>query len=800
MFKRNIVIAIRNFSKNKLHNSINLLGLSIGIACCVMILVYVSFQFSFDNFHKKSDKIFQVLFNFPMTAEVEYVENTPGALAETLLKDIPEIKNAVRVFIPWPMDKPTIAMNNNIFTEAGFIADEKFFEIFSYRLLKGDKKTVLIEPNNILITERLSKKLFGLNDPLGKIITYKWLFGTHNVKIAGIIADPPANSNLQFDYIISFPTILNEKLKNNLSSWGNLSLLTYLELKDPNNKSIIEEKCNKSLYNAGGYKGRPYDSKHIALESIKDSRLNSKLKEKDGGAGGRVKELYIFGIIAMIILAMAMINYVNLTSSKALTRSKEVGIKKVIGAGKKELFLQFILESLTMVSIAGISAIFLAILFVPLFNSYTGQTLTPGNILNIPMLIIIIMVILLIGLLAGLIPSFVLTSFQPSRVLGEFSSKGKFGGRIRNIFVVIQFGTAVVLIFSLFVIKSQMDFIRKTNLGYNREQILILKLSDPETRKQSFVLRDMMKQLNCVADASVASFSPINIVSWSSGFTATDANGKEKVFTIHQDYVDDNYINVYKLNLIKGRNFLPEEVKNNNAACIVNEQYAKTIGADDPVGMVIPNGGSGTQIVGMVKDFNFNSLHNKIEPLVLWAQGNGSSLAIKLNNKNIESSIAEIKSLLSSFLPSTLFDFTFADDNYYNLYKDEVKMGELFNFTSFIALIIAGLGLMGLSSFAMAKRIKEISIRKICGASTAQIYKEISKSFILLIGIAAFIALPCAYYLSEKWLNDFAFRVQINVWNYVATILVVIIVALFSISYQTFKAASINPVESLKSE
>lgn len=801
MFYRNIILAFRKLTRNKLYNSINLLGLSIGLACCILIVSYITFQNSFDSFNEKSDRIYQVLGKYEIESKQVYLPYSAARMAEKLKNNMPEVLKTTRIFTGWGNDKPILSYEKNSFFETGIMAEKGFLEMFSYKVTKGNGLNALSEPNNVLLTEKLANKLFGSADPVGKEVGYKWAFGTNNLKVAGILENIPSNSNLQFGYIISFPTLLNSPINNLLQNSKNGIGITYVELNNKIDKESFQAKFNKFLYDSGIYAGEKYDPNRIYFESIKDTRLNSVINNDDSGAVSRMKELYLFGIIAAIILIMAIVNYINLTIAKAFTRSKEVGIKKVIGASRKELLAQFLMESFLMVGISASIAIILVAVFIPSFNAFTGQSIEVSYLFKMPLLLIIPVTILMIALITGIMPSWILSSFQPSRILGEFSSKGKYGKKIRNLFVVAQFSAAVILIFSLIVINSQMNFIKNRNLGYNKDRVLTTLVGRSD-KSQVLLLRDKLKELSCVKNASVCSESPVYVGSFFTDFKTKDVNGNKQTILEHHVHVDENYINLYDLKILKGRNFLPDEfISGRMTACIVNEEFAKKIGTKDPVGMEIGDEQSKFNVVGLVKDFNFETLHKQIKPLILYAyQSSFAPVAIKISGNDIENSIKQIKSVYESVIPNIPFDFKFDDDTFNSLYDEEIKTGQLFNFTSIVSIILAGLGLLGLVSMAMERKTKEIGVRKVCGASVFQIFSKFSLDFLKLIIGALLISLPFAYMFNENWLNDFAYRININPWFFVLTIIITILVALCAVSFQIIKAALVNPVNSLRNE
>lgn len=800
MLKNYLIFALRNFKRSSTYSFINLIGLSVGIAGFILMIVYANFQTSFDNFHKNAGQIYLALSTLTMSETDVIVDAwTSAKLADALESNIPQVEKATKVFIPWS-GNAVISDSKNNFEEAGFFADNNFLNIFDFPLLVGDKRNILSEPNTILLTKNFAEKIFGKENPIGKILNYKWEFGELSAKIGGILEDIPRNSNLQFNYVISFPTLENKSsnVSDMLQSWGSLCLRTYVEFKPGTDIKKVRQTVQNELKNNLAIPF--YKDEKIMFEAIKDIRLGFLTGFSDE-AKERKNEMNNFILIAIVILLIAIINYINLSTARSLTRSKEIGIRKVVGAKRFQIIKQFLYESMITLLISTFVSALIIALILPLFNDFSGIDLDIKDFIKMPLPLTLPLLVILIALLSGFIPALVISKFQPYALTKNFSGDGKIKIYLRRFYVVIQYTCAIILITFTFTVIDQLDFIRNKNHGYNRERVVILPMSDNELIKKSNVLKSEMLKSPYVTSVSSSAFTPINIIGQQSNLEFVNDSGQKVIMNAYMDYIDENYINVFGIKLLTGRNITADDIPLNGERCLLNETFVKTLGLENPVGKIFDDGSSKLEIVGVVKDFNYTSLKEKIQPLILYALNpRRVNIAVKINNGNLNRALASIKEIYSAVYPGRPINYSFADDDYDAIYNQEIKSSQVFSYASFNAILLSGLGLFGLALFSTGRRTKEIGIRKVFGASKRSLIRSLSKEFIYCVIVANLIALPAAFIIMRSWLENFSYRIPIDVSTFFISSLIGFSVLTVSILGQILKAAGLNPIETLKYE
>jgi putative ABC transport system permease protein len=810
MFNNYFKIAWRNLIKYKAFTAINIVGLAIGIATCLIIMLFVQDELSFDRFNEKADQIVRVVFRGTMNGEKMKESSVMAIVAATVRHDYPEVIDATRLE---PYGSPKIIVGDKTFKDASFAyVDSNFFQVFTLPFTKGDIKSALLEPNTVVITQALSQKYFGNADPIGKVLNFKdW---NQLFKITGVIKEVPANSHFHFDIFGSMAG--NPEARN--TSWLSGTYFTYLVLQkgydykklDAKLPQLTEKYMAPQLEKAFGVSLHDFRKKGsdigLYLQPLTDIHLKSDFTNSIE-PGGDIRYVYIFGAIAVFMLLLACINFMNLSTAGASKRAKEVGIRKVLGTVKYELIAQFIMESAMLTLISLMLALVLVKFSLPEFNSLSGKQLHLNFTQNPLTILGLLLFWLLVSLLAGSYPAFYLSSFKPISVL-----KTKFTGRGKSIsfrsgLVVFQFIISVGLIVGTMIVYQQLSYIQHIKLGYDKEQLLVLRNSYLLGNNEE-VLRAQLTRDPRVASVTCSGYLPAgptnNDLTTAFPDENRNKNGRVRIYQI-----DENYIPTMGMKIEEGRNYsknFPSDTSKDAPAIIVNETLAKTFGwGENAVGHTVNlytdnvGGKKGFKVVGVVQDFHFRSLHEPINPLIMVLQ-KSSGLIIKVKTKDIAGLLATLKSQWDAFKPEEPFTYAFVDELYNQTYISERKTGTILGIFSGLTIFIACLGLFGLATFTAEQRNKEIGVRKVLGASIPDLVALVSKEFIVLVGIAIAIATPIAWWAMNAWLRDFAYRINISWWVFVIAGLAAIIIALITVSFQAIKAAITNPVNSLRSE
>lgn len=807
MFRNYFKIAFRNLWRNKSFSLINIVGLAIGIATCLIIMLFVNNELSYDKYNEKADQMYTVFFQGNVQGEKMNEASVMPPVAQTLKKDFPEVEAATRLR---NYGTPKLVYNNKSFKEDAFaFVDSNFFQVFTLPLIEGNAKTALLEPNTVVITKALAKKYFGSEDPMGKVIAFK--DGNNAAcKVTGVIDKVPVNSNFHFELFASMSGLPEARE----DSWMTSNFFTYLVLAKGYDYKKLEAKLPQVVENYMGPQMLKAMGTSLAdfrkagndvsfhLEPITNMHLDPGFPNALGQSGD-IMNVYIFAAIAVFMLLIACINFMNLSTAGASKRSKEVGIRKVLGSLKAELVKQFLFESVVIAAFALLLGLVLIYLALPAFNQLADQNLSL-NFSEHPFLIPgLILFVLLTGILAGSYPAFYLSSFKPVAVLkGKFSA-GKKNIGLRSGLVVFQFFISILLIVGTTVVFKQLSYMQKKDVGYNKDQVLIIPDTWMLGNNQHAFYQQLANDPH-IASVSRSGYLPAGPSNNNNFFVSPDQNPGQMVKTLRYD-VDENYIATLGIKMLAGRNF-SKEYSTDSSAVILNETAARVLGwGNKAVGHNISRTDNQGQkntyhVIGIVKDFNFRSLHESISPLVMSFTPDPSVLIAKLKTKDAAALIAKLSKTWSSFGAEDAMSYSFLDDRFNNTYKAEQKTGTILGIFAGLTIFVACLGLFGLAMFTAQQRTKEIGIRKVLGASVTQVTNMLSKEFLKLVIIACVIAFPLSYWAMSKWLQDFAYRTDISWWVFVIAAVISLLIALVTVSFQAIKAALANPVKSLRSE
>lgn len=791
MLKFNFKIAWRNISKNKVFSSINIIGLALSMACCLAISMYIWNETHYDTFHTDAKNIYRITNKQNQAGKFYLAATTPGPLAPAIQKDLPEIKNTVR-FGNW---SGLLKTGNKVHEEKSVqLTENSIFSVFNFPLLKGNPKTALLGTDEIVITENAAVKYFGKdwrNNPslLGQVFTLNGdLF-----KLAGVAANPPENSSIQFDVLLPLAFLFKTDEWSN--KWGSNNYHTYLQLKPGTDIAAFETKLAKQLK---VYK--PDTDDKLQLQPLSKQYLYSKFDFfTDWGKRSDIKYVKIFLGVGLLLLLIACVNFVNLSTARSLKRSMEVGVRKVTGASRKQLIFQFLSESVLIATIAGVLAVIILKFAQPFLQELTGASiemnLTSGLLCSFFLLFIII-----IGLIAGIYPAFILSSFKPIKVL-KGKPEVKSGVGFRKTLVVAQFAISVTMMICTFFMYRQLKFVQSKDLGFNTEQIIRIRLAG-ELRGKVGQFKNDLKNESIISAAAPATMSLANVDN--SANIEWEGMQKSQEFLITQANVDPDFIPALGMELLKGENFKPQNEKDTINNFIVNETAVKLMGltVNNVIGKRIKFYGAAGTIIGVVKDFHFKPLSAGIEPFIFRYQPYAPyfNLFVKTVPGKTAEAINQIQKLYKKYESEVPIDFVFLNESINQLYKDDKRTASIILLFACLTVFVGCLGLFGLTVFAAEQRIKEIGIRKVLGAGVLSVTQLLSRDFLKLVLVAVVIAVPVAWYASKQWLQNYAYRIQLDWWVFAAVGVMVVFIALFTISFQAIKAAMANPVKSLRTE
>lgn len=808
MFFNYLKIAIRNIRRQKFYAFINITGLTIGFITSLLIVLYVVDEFSYDRFHKNADLIYRVNLLGRMSGQEFNSCYTSAPVSASFLEEIPEVNKACRI-APWK--DITIVNENDSYTEKTILlADSNLFDFFSFKLIHGDPGTVLNKPNSLVLTETAAKKIFGYSGPgdnsaIGKSLVFgveKW-----PCTVTGIMENPPTNSHFHFSMVLS----MNSWNYSHTNVWVSNSLLTYIQLDENPNFQQIDNKISEivSKYigpQAEQYLGISFDefltqggAYGFYLQHLIDIHFSPEI-DLHLEPGGNLNTVYLLIAIVILILAIACINFMNLSTARFSGRAKEVGVRKSLGGSIVNMRFQFLIESVFYTLLSFLIALVLLVIILPQFNFLSGKLLTVSSLYNLPFLAIAFLLVIIVGILAGSYPAFYLTSFKPVEVLRGRIKSGMKSQGIRQILVIFQFTLSIGLIVCTLLILKQYQFLQNKDLGFDKNNVLVIhNIESLGVDKMAF--KEELKSLPEVQSASISNLVPPD-VNYSDIFKPRGKDSQERGF--NYCFADEDLLETLQLTMVDGR-FFSKEFPSDSKAIVINEAAARLLGWENPVGQKLQtfwqeNNEDVREVIGLVKDYNFQSLKEEITSLVIFPGTDGNNLIVKLTPKDVNKKINLIQSKWKSFGPDASFDYSFISDNFSAKFRKEQQLSKIFILFTCLAIIISSLGLLGLATFTAEQRSKEIGIRKALGATTNGVLKLISMEYLKLILVSFFIATPLSYWLISWWLNNFAYKTNLGIISFLIGGSIALLVAFVSVGYQSLRAASRNPVDSLRYE
>lgn len=806
MLKNYLKIALRNFVHHKLYSAINIIGLAIGIACCILIFLFVRNELSYDRFHANADRIYRVyVTEAPPGRDPFTYSETPWPMAQAMESSFPEVERAVRLAVR----RDLVRYDNNTFAERTHLADNDFFEFFDFPLLEGEPETVLQNPSSVVVTKRIAEKYFGNQSAVGQQLAIKLGDEFYDFTVSGVAQNVPENSSIRFDVVLPFENVLKYASERITTAWFNVFLETYIETTRPLAPDEIESKLQTVVKN--NYPAEDAEIVTLHLQPLTDIHTNPDVPAAFEPNSDPVYA-YILAGIAVLVLTIACINFMTLAIGRSAGRAREVGVRKVLGAGQQQLIRQFWGEAVLMSFAALIFGIVLAFGGLPFFNSLAQKNLTlTFDSVNIAMFIGLA---LLVGIIAGSYPALVLARMRPALVMkGESGlGSGKFFGRS---LVLLQFSFSIFLVISTLIMTDQLHFMRTKDLGFNREQVVVIRNNSAQQQSS-----DVLQRFHNAVRSNPHILGVAGSSNTFSGFWTRMGfrDGSDQFRQFYQQTIDYHYLESMQIELVAGRNFSPEFGADSSESILINEAAAKYFNWDEPLGKSLPGRDFPPhRVIGVVKDFNFQSLQNDIGPLVLTLDPltmlrgindiNSDTSPRQLNFINVRIAPAEIPATMD-FLKENWqhvsdnqpFNYSFLDADVEQQYRNEERMGQIVSIAAGLAILIACLGLFGLAALTVAKRTKEIGIRKVLGATVPNIVTMLSGDFTRLVLLANLVAWPVAFYVMHRWLQDFAYRVGIGVDNFVLAAGLAVVIALLTVSYQAIRAALSNPVDAIKYE
>ena len=826
MFKNYLKIALRNLQRNKLYSYINIAGLAVGLSVCILILLYVQFEWSFDTFNTKSDRIYRAWINIiTPDGQSDRSPITPLPLGEALRDNIPGVEATTRLYA----FQDLVKTQSDAEVQPGqfMMADPAFFKIFDFKLLQGDKSTVFTRPNSIVLTPEMARRFFGKKDPLRQTLSIKLGEQYRDFSVTGIVETPPANSSIQYQMLMPFSNgrYMFPDLQHRW--FPKIYSTTYVLFQKGVQPDQLTGELDDLVRQVLGDQYRK-GSYLIGFQPLTDIHLDTRYGEVIASVTNPAYA-YILAVIALLVLVIACINFITLSVSRSTSRAKEIGIRKTLGAERRNLIFQLWGEALLITVFALALGVILSDLFLPLFNKLTDTTLSL-NFTWLKLLSITGMAFL-VSLMVGVYPALVLSGLRPNEILrGKLTPMNRAGRQdhFHKGMVVFQFTLSMALIIATFIVHSQMTYVRTTNLGYNKDELVVLpsglsRLPGPgshlidsqveKSRLRGELLKTKLQSIRGVQKISTTVYTPVQLSGWYNlGFK--DDHGQQQ--EIHFNIVDTNFISTMGIKLVEGRGFSESNLSDQQYGIIVNETLVKYFGWKDPIGKRLPGPDfKDHQVIGVVQDFHYQSLYTPIEPLVLAMNpelilGGINRIIlltppqprylIRLHSDNLPATMNQLKKVWSEVSPGTPFDYTFVDVELDQQYRQSEHFSEIVTTGSILAIILACLGLFGLSSLMVVRRTKEIGIRKVLGASVTGVVALLSRDFLKLVGIGFLMAVPVAWYAMHRWLQNFAYRIHIGIWIFVLAGVLAMVIALLTVSWQSVRAALANPVESLRNE
>ena len=807
MLKNYFKTAFRNLLRNKFYTLINIIGLAVGLATCFLIILYVLDELSYDKYNVNAKKIYRVNNEIKFGGNYFDMAVSPALLGSTMVRDFPEVQQYTR--LRWYGSFLVKKGNENIQEGRVGFADSTLFDVFTLPVIEGDPKTALVEPHSLVITEKIAKKYFNTTDVVGKSMLIN---DTGNYKVTAVIRNIPTQSHFNFDIFVP----MRENSGSNDDNWLSENWNTYVLLKKDADAKKLETQLNTFMekYTAPLLQGVIHQSMdefkkgggyiRASLTPLLNIHLRSN-KTAELDANGNAQYVYIFSAIALLILLIACVNFMNLSTARSSNRAKEVGVRKVLGSLKKNLIQQFLTESVLISLIALAFAVFISWLLLPYFNQLAGKNIQLSSLFQPTMMLSLFALMLIVGLLAGSYPAFYLSSFQPIAVLKGKLSAGFKRSWLRNALVVFQFVISIVLIFGTVVIYNQLNYIHKKDVGFNRNQVLTINHTDA-LGSQAVTFRNELLQISGVQNATMSGFLPVNYNRNNNAFFTSPALDPKTGMSMQNWTVDENYISTLGIKVLQGRNF-SSQFATDSTAIIINEAAANFLAAKDLLNKKLYTLNDiqaktllEYHIIGVMKNFNFSSLRDVVTPLAFFLGKDNGNISVRIGSTDIPHVVAQIKNKWKAMAPSQPFDYSFMDEDFNRWYTTEQRTGQIFITFAVLAIVIACLGLFGLITYAAEQRVREIGIRKVLGASVNNIAGMLSVDFLKLVLISSVIAFPIAWWAMHKWLEDFAYRVSISWWIFFVSGILALLIAVLTVGFQAIKAGVANPVKSLRTE
>jgi len=785
MIKNYLLIAVRNIFRNKLFSTVNILGLAFGICSALLIFLWVNDELEYDYFHANANRLYRVMENQRYTdGRIYTFAATPGPMAPFIKEKYPEIEKATR--FTWEVNN-LMQVDDKTFYEMGRYVDQDFVEMFSFPFIKGNMATALKDKNSVVITEKMAKKYFGEEEPIGKVL----LMNTkRSFTVTGVLKDIPRNSSLQFEYLLPFEVFWDENTW--LHEWGNNNIRTFLLLREGTDRENFAAKFKSEI---GSHQEK--SNVELFIQPQAEAYLYGDF-ENGVQSGGRIESVKIFFVVAVFVLVIACINFMNLSTAQATKRAKEVGLRKVIGAVPSQLFRQFMGESFVTVCVSAVLALLFAVLLIPVFNEITGKALTL-NLLDGRLLMIFGIIIVFTAFVAGSYPALFISEFKPVQVLKGQLKSGSRAALFRKVLVVVQFSMSIILIISTTVVFRQMNFMQNRDIGFVRENVFYLWM-EGDVRPKLETFRTRLLAQPGIESVTSASQIPIDIGNSTVGVEWEGKDPNEKILFSNIN-VDFEFIQAMKMNMKEGRPFDRSRISD-TSNYIVNEKAAEKFGfkngvADQDLTMWDRKG----KIVGVVKDFNFGSLHSAVDPLILRMDAKETyCLLVRVKPNETEAGLRSTEILWKEYAPGYPFKYTFLNQNWEDFYKTEAQRGKVFNTLAILSIFISCLGLFGLSAFSAERRTKELGIRKALGASMPGLIRLMGKEFTVLVLFAAAVGCPFGWYLMTQWLETYAYHVDVGYLTLIMAAVVCLVISLVTISYHSVKVAASDPVKSLRYE
>jgi len=795
MLNNYIKIAIRNLRKNPGYSFINIFGLAVGIAVCFTIFLWIQDELKHDRFHEHADRVYRVLWDGKVGDNEWVLPVVPVPVGETLNREFPEVEEVASLVAN---SSRTVRHEGEFIQQTGVVfADPEIFEVFTFRFLAGNPGSALAAPNSVVLTRETALKYFGSTDIAGNSIE---LDDGRLLEVTAVVDDWPKQSHLGFTWIepLSAVSWLNEQRR---SQWHSASVHTYFLLQEGQRIDALQEKLDSYVQENVVAEGSPFDTPgnytRFHGQPLTEIHLYSRsVYGMDGG--GDIRYVLIFSVVGFFILMLASINFINLTTARSLKRMREIGLRKVLGSVRPQLIRQFLAESFLYVTIAVIGAVVISELWLPLFSDLAAKDLNPDYMGNPLILLALATLTIFVGLFAGGYPAFYLSSILPVKALKEQPGDKPGSNRFRNVLVVIQFCVSIILIIGTLVIQRQLDFMQNRQLGFDSEQVVVLNGTGALQGKHDTFISELEKIPGVVTASATGALPGYN---FDSTLFLLEQPANYDQTSLSYTLADYNFADALGLKIKEGRNF-SREFSTDSTAFLINETAARVIGWDNPVGKTINSGGNAAgRVIGVVEDFHFESLHSEIKPLIIpFIRWTPQYIAVRLEPGLASEYLASIQETWEAFVPQRPFDFAFLDQSLQRWYENEIRIAKLFRIFTVLTLFIACLGLFGLAAYAAERRTKEIGVRKVLGATVGNIVARLNREFLMLVLIGFLVATPIAWYAMNRWLADFAYRIELGPGIFAIAGSAALVIALLTVSWQSVKAAVANPVDSLRSE